>query len=119
MTDNTTTIEQLKNIIRQFVDDRDWEQYHSPKNLSMNISGEAAELMEIFMWVDNKQSYIELENKRTDVEYEVADIAFALLNFCMRNNIDLSKAMETKIALISQKYPIEKAKGKRLKYSEY
>lgn len=114
--DKTTTIESLKDLVRKFVEERDWQQYHTPKNLSMNIAGEAAELMEFFTWTDNEGSKRVLEEYRQDVEHEVADIAFALINFCMRNNIDLSQAIKTKMILNEQKYPVEKCKGKATKY---
>jgi dCTP diphosphatase len=118
MNDTITTIETLKNKIKQFVEERNWQQYHSPKNLSMNIAVEAAELMEIFNWTDTEESKQELEKKRQQAENEIADIAFSLLNLCMRYNVDLTQALERKIALNAQKYPIEKSKGKITKYTE-
>jgi dCTP diphosphatase len=118
MNDTITTLAMLKALIKDFVDEREWEQFHSPKNVSMNIVIEAAELMELFNWVDNEESKQELEIRRQAVELEVADIAFALLNLCMRYNIDLASALEHKIALNKKKYPLEKSKGKRTKYTE-
>jgi dCTP diphosphatase len=115
--DSHATLESLKQKIKQFVDERDWAQFHSPKNLSMLLSVEAAELMEIFLW-SMTDSEKRLEQKRIEVEHELADIAFSLLNFCARYNIDLSTALERKLVLNAQKYPIEKSKGKALKYNE-
>ncbi len=116
--DNKATIDSLKQLVKEFVEERDWQQYHSPKNLSMCLAGEAAELMELFTWVNEDESQQMLEQRRKEVEHELADIAFNLLNFCMRYNIDLSQALEEKIRLNALKYPIEKSKSKILKYNQ-
>lgn len=118
MSDATTTIETLKNDVEKFIKDRDWQQFHSPKNLSMSLASEVAELMDFFLWCDNAESYEELEKRRQDVEDEVADIGFALLSFCVRHNIDLSKAIKYKQAERERKYPVEKSKGRWTKYTE-
>ena len=118
MQDNITTINELKIVIKKFVEDREWHQYHSPKNVSMQIANEAAELLELFLWVDCKESFAEVEKRKEAVEHEVADIAHALISFCIRANIDLASAIEKKMIHNAQKYPIEKAKGNRLKYTE-
>lgn len=118
MTDSKTTIDDLKKIIKQYSDDRDWGQFHTPKNLSMNLAAEVAELMEIFLWVESAHAQNELlEKNRAIIEDEIADIANGLINFCVRNNIDLSAAIEKKMAKNALKYPIEKSKGKTLKYN--
>ena len=118
MADTTTTIESLKNDVKKFVEDRDWQQFHSPKNLSMALASEVAELMDFFLWCDNAASYEELEKRRQHVEDEVSDIAVLLLSFCVRHNIDLSKAIAHKQREREQKYPVEKCKGKWTKYTE-
>lgn len=118
MQDNTTTINDLKAVIKKFVEEREWEQYHSPKNLSMQIAAEAAELMELFLWVDSKESITAVEKNREAVEHEIADIAHAIICFCNRTNIDLAAAIEKKMALNAQKYPVEKSKGKCVKYTK-
>jgi dCTP diphosphatase len=118
MSDQTTTIEALKNQVKKFVEDRDWQQFHSPKNLSMALASEVAELMDFFLWCDNAASYDELEKRRQHVEDEIADIATLLLAFCTRHNIDLSKAVAHKQIEHAIKYPIEKCKGKATKYTE-
>ena len=117
MSDTTTTIEALKNEVAKFIEDRDWQQFHSPKNVSMALASEVAELMDFFLWCDNAGSYEELEKHRQEVEDEVADIAFALLCFCNQNNIDLSKALAHKQIEKARKYPIEKSKGRWTKYT--
>ena len=118
MLDDTTTIQQLKQQIRAFGDARDWGQYHTPKNLSMGIAAEAAELLEFFLWVDSQSSITQLKEKRQAVEHEVADVALFLFNFCSRYNIDLSAAIEQKMTINEQKYPISKAKGRWEKYTK-
>jgi NTP pyrophosphatase (non-canonical NTP hydrolase) len=117
MHDNTATIDDLKKVIKKFVDEREWQQYHSPKNLSMQIAAEAAELMELFLWIDSKESFDEIKKNKEAIEQEIADIAHGIICFCIQANIDLSSAIENKMALNAKKYPIEKAKGRRVKYT--
>lgn len=74
MEDNLTTINELKNLVKKFVEEREWHQWHSPKNVSMQIATEAAELMELFLWVDSKESFAEVEKRREAAEHEAADI---------------------------------------------
>lgn len=111
MNDNTTTLQELKNRMAAFVKERDWEQFHSPKNLSMSIAIEAAELMEKFQFCDVQGSREEMENNRIEIEHELADIFAYLLSFANVNNIDLSKAFERKMQHNAQKYPAEHVKG--------
>jgi dCTP diphosphatase len=118
MADTTTTVETLKNDVKKFVEDREWQQFHSPKNLSMSLVSEATELMDLFLWCESAASYEELEKRRQDAEDEVADIAVLVLAFCVRHNIDLSKAIAHKRIEAARKYPIEKSKGKSTKYTE-
>jgi len=117
--DATTTIESLKNDVKKFVEDRDWQQFHNPKNLSMALASEAAEVMDLFLWCDNAASYEELEKRRQEVEDEIADVAILVLAFCVRHNIDLSAAIAHKYIEQARKYPVEKCKGKSLKYDQY
>lgn len=118
MNDSTTTIATLKKNVRSFIDERDWAQFQTPKNVAMALSVEAAELMELFMWLDAAQSVRELEKNREAVEQEVADIAAYLLSICAYYNIDLTEAIERKTQLNRLKYPIEKSKGISKKYSD-
>lgn len=106
MNDATTTIEQLKQITKTFCDERDWEHLNTPKNLSAAIAVEAAELMEIFMWVDGEQALKVLEKHRADVEHEIADILMCLLAFAYEHKIDLATAYERKLKLTALKYPV-------------
>ncbi len=118
MHDQNTTITNLKKFINDFMQEREWVQFHSPKNVSMALSCEAAELMEHFLWVESSESHKVFETKRKEIEQEVADVAILLLEFCVTNNIDLSQAVHEKMALNGKKYPVEKSKGKTLKYTE-
>lgn len=118
MPDNKTTITDLKQQIDKFIIERKWDQFHSPKSMSMHIATETAELMELFLWSNTNESWKRLEEKRQDVEDEVADIAYSLFNFCTRTNIDLSNAIQNKMKHNAEKYPIEKARGNNLKYTE-
>lgn len=118
MLDNITTIHELKQKVAIFVRERDWEQFHNPKNLSINLMCEAGELLEIFTWTPEQNSPHLLETKRTEITHEVADIFLSLLEFCNHTNIDLTAAFEEKLALIQKKYPVAKAKSKPDKYTD-
>ncbi|MBA3752066.1 nucleotide pyrophosphohydrolase [Candidatus Dependentiae bacterium] len=117
MTDTLTTLEDLKKRMLSFADERDWGQFHTPKNLTMALATEAAELMEFFIWLDPQESVKELETHRESIEHEIADVLAYVVALCGRYNIDISKAFERKMELNALKYPIEKAKGKHTKYT--
>ena len=108
MTDSRTTVEELKQVFKKFCQERGWDRLNSPKDLSMDIISEAAELIDLFVYVSEKDLPKQLQEKREAIENEVADIAFALLNFCSTFNIDLSKAIEHKMVLNAQKHPAKK-----------
>jgi len=112
MSDENTTIQKLKEKVAQFVGERNWERYHSPKNLSMTIAIEAAELMEKFQWIDEDESYKEIVCNKKEIEEELADVFSAVLSFAYFNEIDLSEAFVRKMMANAQKYPIEKVKNK-------
>lgn len=116
--DHQVTIAQLKAVTERFIEERDWWQYQTLKNLSMDTTIEAAELMEIFLWQTDEDSLAVLHNKRKEVENEVADILFSILKFAVVAKIDISSAFESKMALNAQKYPVAKAKGKSDKYTD-
>lgn len=118
MPDNKNTITDLKKQVAQFINEREWEQFHTPKNLSMALSAEAAELMEFFLWCESKDSIAVLENERSDAEDEIADILIVLLSFCNMANIDLSTALSTKLKKHEEKYPVEKSRGRWTKYNK-
>ncbi|HEV2601191.1 MAG TPA: nucleotide pyrophosphohydrolase [Candidatus Babeliales bacterium] len=118
MEDTKVTVQVLKDAIKKVVDDRDWNRFHSPRNLSMAISVEASELMEKFLWLDDEQAREELQNNRQEIEDELADVVIAALSFCNNANINLASAVIKKIEEISKKYPVEKAKGRFVKYTK-
>jgi NTP pyrophosphatase (non-canonical NTP hydrolase) len=118
--DSTTTIADLKNRVLAFVRERDWEQFHSPKNLSMALAAEAGELMEHFLWVDSAASRDRCREtaRRRKVEEEIADVVIYALEFANVTGIDLAAAIEAKLAANAQKYPVDKARGRAEKYTE-
>lgn len=112
--DNTTTIAEIKNLIEKFVVQRDWAQFHSPKNLSMAISIEAAELMDLFKWHTESES-IEIMRRadiRSAVSDEIADIIIYCLAFANRNEIDIAKGIKRKIRKNRSKYPARSFRGR-------
>jgi len=115
MNDKNSTIQELKEKMAQFVEERDWEKYHSPKNLSMAIAIEAAELMEKFQWLDGDDSRKEISCNKKEIEEELADIFSCLLSFAYFYGIDLSDAFAHKMKSNAQKYPVKKVKGKGIK----
>lgn len=112
-------VQQLMLELRKFAQDRDWEQFHSPKNLSMALSVEASELLEHFQWMDNQASYALGEAKHQLVSFEMADIFIYMLRICDQLNIDLIDVTKQKIEINNKRYPVEKVKGSSKKYSEY
>jgi dCTP diphosphatase len=114
MADAVTTLAELKEAVRQFAAERQWEPFHTPKNLSMSLAVEAAELMEHFLWVDGEASrrLVEDPAKRGAIADEVADVACLLLNFSNVMGLDLSDAIRTKIAKNALKYPVGKYRGR-------
>jgi NTP pyrophosphatase (non-canonical NTP hydrolase) len=114
MPDATTTLAALKEAMRQFVSERSWEPFHSPKNLSMGVAVEAAELMEHFLWVDNEASrqVVHDPNKLAAIADEMADVACYLLALSNALGIDLSEAVLSKLAKNAIKYPAEKFRGR-------
>jgi len=118
MTDKDTNINELKKWVEEFTVARDWNLFHSPKNLSQALVIEATELMEIFLWSNDQDSKKRLDEKRKAVEEEVVDVLYWLLQFSWQYNIDLTAALQEKMKLNNTKYPVEKAKGNTLKYTE-
>ncbi len=112
MADETTTIAALRERWRKFVAEREWNRFHSAKNLSMALAAEAAELMELFLWVDSAESDALARGERLQATRdEVADIAGVLLAFCNALDIDLSQAILDKMAKNEAKYPADKIRG--------
>ena len=117
--DKVKTIEELKQVVKDFNDKRDWEQFHTPKDLAEAISIEASELLEHFLWVKSDKSKEKLEGEdREEIVEELADIFCFLLRFAELNNIDLSEALIAKMEKNDKKYPVDKAKGNSTKYNK-
>lgn len=112
--DASATVESLKRAVARFIQDRDWEQFHSPKNLSMAVSIEAAELMELFQWMEVEEARRKAASPslRGRVEEEIADIAIYTLSLCHSLGVDLSSCIESKISKNEKKYPVEKCRGR-------
>jgi len=120
LNDSTTTLSVLKSRVLAFVRERDWEQFHSPKNLSMALAAEAGELMEHFLWATPEQS-IELAadpSKRGKIADELADVIIYALEFANMTGLDVASAIEAKMAANAKKYPVAKARGRSEKYTE-
>lgn len=112
-------IQTLTQQLRQFAKDRDWEQFHSPKNLAMALSVEASELLEHFQWLTEDQSSNLNPEKHDKVTEEVADVFLYLLRMSDQLGINLLDAATKKVVKNAEKYPVEKVKGSSRKYSEY
>ena len=120
MNDSIATVARLRKAVAEFIRERDWEQFHSPKNLSMAIAAEAAELMEPLLWVTPEESAAIMGRpaKRAALQDELADIVVYCLEFANQTNIDLASAIRAKMARNAEKYPVEKARGRSEKYNE-
>ena len=120
ISDQTCTIAQLKDQIRHFVEERDWEQFHTPKDLAIGLSVEAAELLEHFRF----QSEAEVEKKLADeaslkdIGHELADVLYFVLLMCRNLDLDATQILGQKIAVSAHRYPVEHARGKNLKYTD-
>jgi NTP pyrophosphatase (non-canonical NTP hydrolase) len=108
----------LRDALRQFAVDRDWDQFHSPKNLAIALSVEAAELLEHFQWASEADSATLAADKRRMVQEEIADVLLYLVRLADKLDIDLVAAATEKIKLNAAKYPAEKARGSSKKYTE-
>lgn len=112
------TIEEIQSKLKRFVRERDWEQYHSPKNLAMALAGEAAEILEIFQWLTEEQSR-QLSRQDLDaLKDELADTFIYLLEIAGHFQVDLLDAVQKKIQKNELKYPREKSKGSAKKYTQ-
>ena len=113
------SLTKLTSKLKDFAVRRDWEQFHSPKNLAMALSGEAGELLEHFQWLTEQQSQQIEANKKQEVAYEMADILIYLLRLSERLDIDLVAAAYEKMAINEQRYPADKVKGDFRRAEEY
>ncbi len=109
----------LRDTLRKFVAERDWDQFHSPKNLSMALSIEASELMEHFQWLTEEQSRSLAPEKLAQVRDEMADVLVYLVRLADKLDVDLIEAAQQKIEKNALKYPAAKVRGSMKKYSDY
>ncbi len=116
MNDSNSTLANLKNKVDLFLKERDWHQFHDPRTDVMGLSVEVGELMELFLYY--KDSHEVVTEKREQVEDELADVFYWVLCFANTTGIDLAQAMEKKMQKNALKYPVEKAKGSRKKYTD-
>ena len=112
------SLEQIKHCLRHFASERDWDQFHSPKNLAMAMIVEAGELVEHFQWLTEDQSQALPPEKLAEVEQEIADIQIYLIRLADKLGIDMEQAVNAKMKLNEKKYPAEKVRGSAEKYNE-
>jgi dCTP diphosphatase len=110
---------ELKSRVRAFVAERDWERFHSPKNLAMALSVEASELVELFQWLTEEESATLDAAQRGRVAQELADVLWFLVRLSDRLDIDLLEAAELKLAENARKYPADRVRGQSKKYTDY
>ena len=115
-----TDMDALTDMVVRFCKERDWDQVHNLKDLAIGISTEAGELLDIFRFRNESEcmGMMSTDKGRTDISDELADVLFFVLRFAHVAGIDLEDALYSKIAKNAEKYPVEKAKGSNLKYSE-
>jgi NTP pyrophosphatase (non-canonical NTP hydrolase) len=120
MNDKDTSLIAIKAQVLAFAQERDWEQFHSPKNLTMALATEAAELMEPMLWMRSEDSHLDLlSNKvRAKIEEELADVFIYAIELANVTGLDIAAIIETKMKRNAEKYPVDKAKGKSDKYTE-
>jgi len=116
---NPDSLEQLNQRALQFARERDWEQFHSPKNLAMALAGESGELLEHFQWLTEAQSQELAPDKQDAVALELADILIYLIRLAERLDIDLVDAANRKIDINEQRYPRDRVRGDARRASEY
>jgi NTP pyrophosphatase (non-canonical NTP hydrolase) len=109
----------LRDIVRQFVDERDWDQFHTPKNLASALCVEAAELLEPFQWLQSGQTQELDEKTRMQIRHEMADVLTYLIRLADKMEVDLYEAVLEKMELNRRKYPAEQVRGDARKYTAY
>ena len=109
----------LRDALRRFAEERDWEQFHSPKNLAMALVAEAGELVEQFQWLSEADSYAPSDSQRRAIEDELADVMIYLIRLADKLGMDLVCAAEKKLEQNHQKYPVDRVRGSARKYTDY
>jgi len=118
--DEKTNVQVLKDLIKKFVKERDWEKFHHPKELATCLSIEASELLEVFLWKDKEPLEETKKNEKimSKIREELADVFICALNLANRLDLDVSEIVEEKLKIAEEKYPVELAKGNAKKYTE-
>lgn len=118
--DQTTTIQELKTIVQEFCDVREWAQFHNPKDLAIAISTEANELLEIFRFQTEEQikTMLQDEKERQKISFELADTLYFVLRFAQMNKIDLATALKEKVKKNNERYTLSTSKGNNKKIKE-
>ncbi len=111
-------LHELRDELRRFSAERDWEQFHSPKNLAMALSVEAAELLEHFQWISEERSRTLSAEQLAKVREELADVFIYLVRLADKLDVELQTAARDKMAMNAQKYPVDKSRGSSRKYTE-
>jgi len=112
------SISGLTSRIQAFVDAREWRRYHNPKDLTVAIVAEAGELLQHFVWQQDDQIEARVDSRRDEIASEIADVGILLFELADNLGLSLGEVMERKIANNESRYPVEKARGNNLKYSE-
>ena len=110
------TLTLLRDRLRAFAAERDWDQFHNPKNLAMALSGEVGELLEHFQWLTFEEAAALTPDARGEVALEAADVLLYLVRLCDKCGIDLAAAADAKLAINAERYPVEKSRGQNTKY---
>lgn len=111
-------LEELRDEVRRFVSERGWDRHHNPKNLSMALAVEAAEVLEHFQWCSEAESFSLSPEKRQAVAHELCDVLMGVLRVADLLEVDLAAAFAEKMVLNRDKYPPEKVQGRAIKYTE-
>lgn len=119
MTARSPTLDELTARVRAFAAERDWQRFHSPRNLAMALSVEAGELLELYLWASDDGPQPLNPDRAPRVADEAADVLMCLLNLCDRAGVDLAAALDDKLARAERKYPADRVRGRALKYDEY
>ena len=118
--DEATSVSELKGLVRRFVEERDWDQFHTPKDLAIGLSVEAAELLEHFRFRSDEEMEDRLrdEARRAEIGHELADVLYFVLLMSANLGYDVSMILRNKLELSARKYPVDQARGVNVKYTE-
>ena len=116
--DEHCTLAELRSHVARFNEEREWAQFHNPRNLAMAVSVEAGELLELFLWSSDDGPQPPVDSRKDSVSHEMADVLICLLSLSARMDIDLAEAVREKLRINGAKYPVEKARGRMEKSDE-